>query len=625
MIKRAGPHPEIPRKTQQVFPTQDITDLDIIEEIDCLSEDYQPIAVETVHPDRERTGLAPILIWQGPSPLQSDPPKMRRVYKTLPGAWVTSTRIDPDGATVTIRTRKQLARLILTLESVVSGTWTKTFRGQGGDAVVADEIEESRPVLNAGAHVSAFPSYSVEIPERSIPPKLRSALPTTSNETIVEGTASLPTLQTGDFFRSQVQIDSTAYKLKVVNLALDALPVSVTEKSTTDKFGGGPTTITFTLSASLGTVNEGILVLSSHVEALGNGLYLKTSEVRDGSEWPILYGTRLDKQTLTAIQFSSQVIAAGVTGGISGNILTEVEPIDNVRSRKIISTVPTGSLDGFSVKLEETGSFPLPAVLVTLGGVVEKIQGNGSYVETGHAGWAGSGSYSLSLRGTGQASASVLPDVIPTIYQPTATDVPVTHLLFFMPSGSTRAAILARCTSLMGVSVTAWPKFRPTGHTIICIGKRASIQVQANGSLSSAGSSTSSSASATSGTGDSYEVGMSIKAVHIPPTIHGALSITPNSDSASISAHAAIGPITNSSGDSTAPDITRPDGSHSVPDVTGNISPTSLAATNNGGDVTISTSIPASGLRARIHSEPYSEYPAYIKVHCEVVDFANIG
>jgi hypothetical protein len=504
MIKRGTNPDPIPGQTHQNWPTQDITDDEFIEVIDCLPEDYQPLAPETAYYDNTRLGLSLILVAQGPSRIQSDPPKMERVYRSLPGTWVTSTRIDPDGATVTIRTRKQLARLILTTESTVSGIWTRTIRGPGGDAVVADEIEESRVVLNAGAHVGVFPSYSAEIPERAIPPKLRSALPASTRETILAGTASMPTLQTGDFFRSETQIDSTSYKLKVVNLALDTLPISVTEKNTTDKFGGGPTTITFTLSATLGTVDQGLLVLSSHAEVLGNGLYLKTSEVRDGSEWPTLYGTRLDKQTLTAIQFTSQVVAAGITGGISGNVLTEIEPIDNVRSRRIISTIPTASLDTFFVKLEDTTSFSLPAVLTSIAGIIDKISGDGSYTETGNAGYVNSGSLSQSLRGSGQASASVLPDVIPQIYQPSSNDIPVIHLLFFMPSGSTRSAILARCTSIMGSSVTAWPKFRPTAHTIICIGKRASVQVQSNGSLSSSTSSSGASGSKSEGTGDSY-------------------------------------------------------------------------------------------------------------------------
>lgn len=138
--------PAIAGKTGQVFPTQDITDLTVNEEIDCLPENYTPIDPETPHPDNDRTGLNLILVWQGPSPIQSDPQKVRRVYMTLPGAWTTDTRLDPDGATVTIRTRKALNRLIVTSETVSGGIWTKTTNGPGGDAIVGDEVQESRPV-----------------------------------------------------------------------------------------------------------------------------------------------------------------------------------------------------------------------------------------------------------------------------------------------------------------------------------------------------------------------------------------------------------------------------------------------------------------------------------------------
>lgn len=184
MINRFGPSPEIPGKTSQAFPTQDITDLLVNEEIACHPENYTPLPPETPHPDNARTRLNLILVGQGPSPIQTDPPQVRRVYMTLPGAWTTDTRIDPDGVIVTIKTRKALSRLIVSGETVIVGIWTKTVNGAGGDAVLGDEIQETRPVPG-----NPIPSQKVD-PDGavvSITKTLKASSTIVSVETLIGG------------------------------------------------------------------------------------------------------------------------------------------------------------------------------------------------------------------------------------------------------------------------------------------------------------------------------------------------------------------------------------------------------------------------------------------------------
>lgn len=629
MLKRNGPHPEIPGKSRQEFPTQDITDLQVIEEIDCLPEDYQPIAVETPHPQNAQTGLSLILVAQGPS-LQSDPPKMERVYMTLPGAWTTDTRIDPDGATVTIRKRKQLNRLILTSESVVAGIWTKTFNGPGGDAVVGDEIEEVRPVLNNGAHVRSFPSYSVEIPERAIPQKLRAALPTNTAESIAAGTASMPTLATGDLFRSQVQIDSTSYRLKVTNLPLSSLPISVVDHSITEQFGGGPTTITWTLSSTVPTIDEGFLVLTSKADVLGNGLYLKTTELRDGSAWPILDETAVDETLHVPIPTTSQVIAGGTASTVVvGDVETEVRDLDYVRSKKIIRTFPTSDITSYSRVLHNNCNLDLPLQLVSLTAYYGTHGGAGTAGDAAtNYSLGGNGSGSLNVRASCQGSAAVVPELGHVLKAFRGHGLPCFHVLCLVVNTASRSAIRSAIQAILtayGISgtVNEWPAFSPQPITIRCIGTQSAVRLEASAGASSNtrykfdGTIVSSGEGRRQGSSASVEVGVNQKIIYIPPSIHGAVSIAGGTTQAD------IGPTYNSSSVINASAWGGPiTTSLATPHATGDV-----GIVGSGGDATPGvTSVPSSGLYLTprgIMSEPDRKFNR-IRVLAEVVDFANV-
>jgi hypothetical protein len=71
--------------------------------------------------------------------------KIHRVYEVLPGPFVATTRLDIDGVVVTVNTRRNLTANITSSETLISGTWTRTTKGEG-DSVVADEVVESRVI-----------------------------------------------------------------------------------------------------------------------------------------------------------------------------------------------------------------------------------------------------------------------------------------------------------------------------------------------------------------------------------------------------------------------------------------------------------------------------------------------
>lgn len=68
------------------------------------------------------------------------------VFETLPGFPLTSTRIDADGATVTVTQQRMAVGDIVTSSSVADGIWTRKFKGDG-NAVAATQIIEQRAAV----------------------------------------------------------------------------------------------------------------------------------------------------------------------------------------------------------------------------------------------------------------------------------------------------------------------------------------------------------------------------------------------------------------------------------------------------------------------------------------------
>lgn len=82
------------------------------------------------------------------SPLRSEFVRVLRVYETLPGPWLYSSRIDEDGAVVTMQTRRNLRANITEGEVLAGGVLTKTT-AKDDSSIVTDEIVESRAIPGA--------------------------------------------------------------------------------------------------------------------------------------------------------------------------------------------------------------------------------------------------------------------------------------------------------------------------------------------------------------------------------------------------------------------------------------------------------------------------------------------
>ncbi len=82
-------------------------------------------------------------------PLQHEFVKIIRTYATLQGPTIYSTRIDEDGAVVTIATTLKIAATIVPREYINVNVWYKVSRQQTDNVYVANEVIESRTVKTA--------------------------------------------------------------------------------------------------------------------------------------------------------------------------------------------------------------------------------------------------------------------------------------------------------------------------------------------------------------------------------------------------------------------------------------------------------------------------------------------
>lgn len=150
----------------------------------------------------------------------------------------------------------------------------------------------------------------------------------------------------------------------------------------------------------------------------------------------------------------------------------------------------------------------------------------------------GTGSGGLSPSSSSQGSASIVPDIQPTIIQRARVNVFATEYTFYMPSGSTRAQILTRLTTLAGATVLAWPQFNEKAVYLTLNGQQVSVSAKADTSVTAGGSLDSGQTGYQWGNGTSQEIGLTTTTKTIPPTIHALLNLTGATSTATAAADA---------------------------------------------------------------------------------------
>jgi len=226
-------------------------------------------------------------------------------------------------------------------------------------------------------------------------------------------------------------------------------------------------------------------------------------------------------------------------GAAIGTAVSDVEPINYIKSNLKTYTVPTAALNSFYLTFPGTENIEFPKVLMRIDLTWDLATGSGTYSESGNGFAEGvSGSVSLVAQGRGQGSASVLGDIAPIFAPQPQPNLPVLDYFFFLPNPVTLSAILARAsaiaTALAGsaTTVNAWPVFQPQVHTFIIVGQKVSVSCEAvarcSMSFNTGGTSGDASFSEawSSGSGTNEDFGSTVRAITLPECIHGALTVS---------------------------------------------------------------------------------------------------
>lgn len=253
----------------------------------------------------------------------------------------------------------------------------------------------------------------------------------------------------------------------------------------------------------------------------------------------------------------------------------------------------------------------LPDVLQSIAVVWDEDSSDGDYTETGDGASGGeSAALSLSINGSGQGSASVIPAIAPVIKSYFGRRVPAIQYLFFLPFPVTIAQVLARLTDELSATVLAWPQFAPKSHIITLTGGAVSITAKAAAQCQVSFNPDNATVTTSEGEGYGVAIDRILKQEIIRPTIHGEITISTATASQDITVTASANTGTGTNFPGASASITK-EGS-----AAGSITPTTLAATSP-------DAVPSSGLYLHdIQIGSYTE--GFAKILAEVVDFANV-
>ena len=549
--------------------------------------------------------------------------RLMRSYRDLTGlpkSIVSYDTSDPKQV-VTITETLQLATTPI---AVPSATKTVSVENLGDGTVL--QTQRDLP--------SVFPQneYSAERPDVT-PEDFRALLALTSVTISSPGTAVAPTLNTGDLEARDEQLTLFTHRTTVAHRSL---PV-VTTLQNQELYEGLPVMV----ARSLATGSQDLApdyrtIEGSQMRLLGDGRSLM--EKKTVADFYPRYGQSLDPTLGLPRPYVVHKVANSTANNYVGTSQVAIEPLDEVRSvlrDESVSAAELAALDAFKVSYGATIDYiEFPPVLTAINVEWQTSIGKGDNTENGQSTLNGSGTLQLELPESAQASASVIPNVTPTIQSIYARNITATDVVFFVQDNTTTAEILARAGAL------PWPVFQPVSHTVICKGQKVTVRANANArfalSLNSGGNSVASSA----GSGGDQDTEDVTRAVTIPACIHGALSVggtgspayglpsvTPTGGYTNFPPNTGVvGATTLTSNTSmSATVVATATANVLAPNATatrtvkltanGSVSPTAFAATPG------ISAIPTSGVYAyRVNVEPYRPGRAMVRVR--IVDFA---
>ena len=469
--------------------------------------------------------------------------------------------------------------------------------------------------------VFAHAVFSAERPDTT-PEWARALLPDTTASDIYQGTASAPTLGTGDISARQEQLTEQTYRLTVTTRPAAMLPVSVQDQQIVE--GGLLGTRTRTLSATAPTLTPDTtgLTISNELVALGDGRYVQT--IVTVIAYPALSGQKFDPELGIAVPYTEQTVSATAATGLIGAANTDIIPTTPLLSRTRVTPPPTDAiLNAFYRYYPAKGRAEFPDVLEGIDVTWENANGTGSSNEVGTSVESGYGTISLNTPNSSQASVTLMPEIMPIFApNPSSEILPMDDYLFFAPVNSTLAAILTKLGSVIATqnslgeapTVADWPVFARQVHTFILKGQKATVRATATARISSSIGPSGSSAASSSGESSDQDFSSTIRAVTTRASIHGAIDLTQGgtvqtsmTDTVAAAATATI----------TGPSSANATSSQSLA-AAASVTPASLTATPG------LTALPTSGLYANTIDVVASSFTGWNRVRVRVFNFSNL-
>lgn len=352
------------------------------------------------------------------------------------------------------------------------------------------------------------------------------------------------------------------------------------------------------------------VVTKTEYESTENVSILKKILTKFSLPGPQLAGQTIDETFGVVIQFTKQMVVAASAG--LGTAWRTIKPISSVQSEitDINIAALTTFLTSYSLPFPGTANLDLPDTLVSLTGIMETSNHAGEYINDNAFGEAvDHGQWSVNVRGEGSGGGKIIPDLRPNIVRTKANNVPTMHYLFFLPYPVTAAAFNTKLAALVGASVNAWPKFREQIHSFTGTGRSLDLTANVDGYASESWDGNV--LSYTSGHGSSRRGEMHLRSFGFPPTIHGAVSISTNTQTLTldtVEAHSIVGSAFPGLDEDVVLDSEQ---------ITATISPTSVSATSG------TSVIPTSGkYLLDSHSRPWKH--GFVECEGEVLDFSDV-
>lgn len=222
--------------------------------------------------------------------------------------------------------------------------------------------------------------------------------------------------------------------------------------------------------------------------------------------------------------------------GLEGNADTEIIPVDAGAARTEVLNIAALQAELLTkyYSWESTISVALPNVLTGVNVVWNENYGEGQYgIITEGTGSTGTALLTVGFhpRASAQSSASIAPDIQPSItyYSESGRNLRVTNYVFYFLGNLTYLDVRTRLAAIIGVDVSLLsylPIFTPVSHVITGRGQQVAVKADANTDSSLTGNTDNIAYSYQAGNGYSKDTGVSMHTTVIPPTIHGAITLT---------------------------------------------------------------------------------------------------